>query len=169
MAEFISILKKFDGELWYYYVSVKTIDAKPFLGKKDRRVMCSLNGTKPFHCALMPDGDGHFFINVNKERRKKLGIDLDQPVTIELSEDNSEYGMVVPESFLELLSQDEMGNQLFHALTLGRQRTLIYMVAKIKSVDIQIRKSLVILQHLKDQGGQIEYKQLNEDFKKDRR
>ncbi len=166
--EFAARIEKFDGKLWYFYVVVPRVHAEPFMNEKNKRVLCSINGSDMFQCALMPNGKGDFFININKERRNKLDINLGDYVSVQLAKDESKYGLPMPDSFKELLSQDAEGNRLFHELTPGKQRNLLYIVGKVKSVDIQIRKGLVILQHLKDQGGTIDFRQLNEDFKNSR-
>ena len=86
-------------------------------------------------------------------------------VTITLEKDTSEYGMPMPESLMLLLDQDEEGSKYFHELTPGKQRSLIYIVSKVKNIDKQINKGLAILEHLREFKGQIEYKQLNEKIK----
>ena len=63
------------------------------------------------------------------------------------------------------MNQDELGNTLFHNLTPGKQRNLIYIVAKPKSQDIRIRKAIVIIEYLKSSGGTIDFKELNEALK----
>lgn len=41
----------------------------------------------------------------------------------------------MPEELEELLHQDEEGNRLFHALTPGKQRTLLYYIGAPKTAD----------------------------------
>jgi len=164
MVECVSKLHKFDGNLWYYYLPISADDGEAFV-KENRRIICTLNGTEKFHAALMPDGNGHYFININKARRKKLKIELGQAVLVRIEKDESKYGVPMPESFEILLDQDKDGNELFHKLTIGKQRSLLYLVGKVKSVDIQIRKGIVILDHLKRNKGGLDFKELNQDFK----
>ncbi|HEY9116741.1 MAG TPA: hypothetical protein VIN11_02880, partial [Roseivirga sp.] len=54
-----------------------------------------------------------------------------------------------------MLDQDEVGSKYFHALTPGKQRSLIHLVAKVKNIDKQINKSLAIIEHLKEVQGRI--------------
>lgn len=160
-------LNRFDSALWHFHIAVPSNIADPFIKGKNRRVVCDLNGVQ-FQCALMPDGNDNYFININKTLRDKLKLKLGDEVNYQLLPDNSEYGLPMPEELDELLQQDEAGSAVFHALTPGKQRTLIYMVITPKSSDIRIRKALCILEHLKATQGKINYRQLNELFKNSR-
>ena len=163
--QFSSRIDRFDSDLWHYHVAVSKEQAAPFIKDNDRRVVCTINGAHSFHCALMPDGKGGFFININKEIRKKLGLVLGQEVSLSLSPDESEYGLPMPEEFAELLAQDEEGSTYFHALTPGKQRSLIYQVGNVKNPDKRINRGLVILEHLKMHGGILDFKVLNAEMK----
>lgn len=164
-ALFTAVLGRFNSNLWHFYVPVTAKQAQPFVAGKDRRVLCSLNKTEPFACALMPDGQGDFFININKSLRTRLKLKEGDSVTISLTKDESEYGMPVPEELQELWQQDDEGREIFHTLTPGKQRTLIYIVANAKSSQVRLRRALGILNHLKATGGIIHYKQMQEEIK----
>lgn len=160
-----STLQKFDGNLWYYYVEIPKKQATPFIKENDRRVVCTLNKTISFQAALMPLGNGNFFINVNQATRKKLKLNQHDEVLVTLEKDSSEYGLPMPEEFKELLAQDLAGNEVFHQLTPGKQRTLLYIIGKPKSADLRIRNGIAVLQHLKNNNGTIHYKLLNSEMK----
>jgi uncharacterized protein YdeI (YjbR/CyaY-like superfamily) len=83
-------------------------------------------------------------------------------VSVLLKKDESEYGLPMPEELQELLLQDEEGDRLFHALTIGKQRTLLYIVGSVKDTGKRISRALAIVNHLKATGGKIDYKKLNE-------
>ena len=83
---------------------------------------------------------------------------------IELLKDESKYGIPMPEEFQELLYQDEEGNDLFHALTAGKQRSLLHIIGTVKSPDIRIRKGMIMLNHLRSNNGKLDFRQLNQDF-----
>lgn len=162
----VSTLQRFDSNLWHFHVMIPKKFASPFVKGNNRRVVCTLNKTITFHAALMPDGEGAFFINVNQEVRKKLRLKEGDEVLVSLNTDDSEYGLPIPEEFKELLKQDTKGNDLFHALTPGKQRTMLYFIGKPKSADLRIRNGIAVLEHLKNNKGQIDFKQLNEDIRR---
>lgn len=162
---FTAVLEKLDSNLWSYHILVPDLAANVFTATGQRRVVCTLNERETFQCALMPKGDGTFFINVNKKLRDKLGLKLGTPVNVSLVEDESEYGLPMPEELAELLKLDEEGNKLFHALTPGKQRTLLYIIAHPKNSDARISRAIVTLEHLKTNGGKINYKLLGVKMK----
>lgn len=63
----------------------------------------------------------------------------------------------MPEEFREVLNQDPEGDLLFHQLTPGKQRTLLHQISSAKDIDKRIRISLVIVRHLKDNEGRVDY------------
>lgn len=113
---------------------------------------------------LMSNGD-MYTIYFKKELAQKLGLEEDDEVDITIEKDHSEYGLPMPESFEVLLDQDDEGRQYFKALTMGKQRSLVYIVSKVKNVDSQLAKGLAILHHLKEANGKLDFKRLNEVIK----
>lgn len=135
--------------------------------KKDgsRRVICTINDTESFQCALMPSS-GDFVIVVNKTKREKLRIAAGDKIMVELRADESRYGLPMPEEFEEVLNQDPEGHKLFHELTAGKQRSLLYMIGKIKDVDRRIHTALLFVEHLKKNDGKIIGERLHEELKR---
>jgi bifunctional DNA-binding transcriptional regulator/antitoxin component of YhaV-PrlF toxin-antitoxin module len=162
--KFTSVLEKFHGNLWGHHIIVPDEFYQPF-AKTDRRVVCKINDLTEFQCALMPKGDGQYFININKELRKKLRINVGEKVAVEIRKDESEYGLPMPEEMQELLNMDEEGNHYFHQLTKGKQRSLLHLVGKPKNTDTRLKKAVVILDYLKQVEGKLDFKELNIAFK----
>jgi bifunctional DNA-binding transcriptional regulator/antitoxin component of YhaV-PrlF toxin-antitoxin module len=163
--QFSAILQKFDSPLWSYHIIVPDSVAKIFIDDGSKRVVCTLNREKTFQCALMPKGDGSWFININKELRDTLNLKEGSTIEAVLQKDESEYGLPMPEELAELLKLDEAGNRLFHALTPGKQRNLLYIAGSPKISDTRLRKSVIVIEHLKVNNGKINFKQLYEDLK----
>lgn len=162
---FTSTIEESTNKLWGAHFAVPDAIAKIFSGGEDRRVVCNFMDAEEFQCALMPVGEGRLVITVNKKLRDKFGLKPGSKVRASIRKDESEYGLPVPEEFAELLKQDEEGSRLLHALTPGKLRTLLYIVAKPKNADARISAGIAILEHLKKQGGKIDYKVLNLDLK----
>ena len=164
MEIFKTRLDLFDSNVYGYHFPVPSTIATKFVDGNDRRVICTVNDTITFHCALMPRGEINYIL-ANSSLRKKLMIEQGDEVTIAVEKDTSDYGFPMPESFQTLLEQDMEGNQIFHSLTKGKQRSLIYLVLKVKNIDSQINKGLAILHHLRESQGKLDYKLLNERIK----
>lgn len=163
---FSAVIEKFDSNLWGYHLAVSEPVGRTFItDSNDRRVVCTLNGSVTFQCALMPRGDGSFFINVNKKIRDQLKLKAGSVVEVTLSKDESRYGLPMPEEMEELLGIDDEGNRLFHALTPGKQRTLLYIVGSASSSDKRIARAITVVDHLKANTGKINFRQLSEELK----
>lgn len=164
--KFTAKIKQLEGQVWFFAFLVPKEVSDYFLAEKQTRLICTLNEVHCYHCALMPQGEGRYFINTNKEIRAKLGLQVGSSVEVKCHADHSRYGMEMPPEFEELLWQDPEGDSLFHALTAGKQRTLIHLVGKLKSSEKRIQKALVILDFLKEtKGEKLDFKALNEAFK----
>lgn len=134
---------------WHFLLITKTTADKLSFKDQYKRVVCTINGGKPFQCALMPSR-GKFYIIVNKKKRDELGLVGGDKVKVELTIDESKYGLPMPEEFREVLDQDPEGDKIFHSLTPGKQRSLLYFVGKIKDIDQRIHQSLIIVEHIKE-------------------
>jgi uncharacterized protein DUF1905/bacteriocin resistance YdeI/OmpD-like protein len=161
------LLEKFQPQSGWHYITVSRDVASTFAFEgNNRRVVCSLNGAEPFQCALMPY-EGAYFILVNKAKRTELGVEPGDRLVVRLGKDESEYGLPMPEEFREVLDQDAEGDKLFHSLTPGKQRSLLYYVGKIKDIDRRIHTALIIVDHLRENGKVVD-KKLHEELKRPR-
>lgn len=154
-ASFKAIIDRFNSNLWHFHVKVPKKIAVNFIDGNDKRVVCTLNQTESFQAALMSLGDGNFFININKQLRNKLKVNDGDEILVSLVKDDSEYGLPLPGEFKELLAQDVAGSDIFHSLTPGKQRTLLYIIGKPKSADLRIRNGIAVLEHLKQSNFMI--------------
>lgn len=161
-------LEKTDSSLgWNYYLPIDTEQAIHFIDGENRRVICNAGNGVVFHCALMPDGKGNFQIFVNQERRSKLGWVLGQLVQVEIEKDKTKYGLPMSDELSEVLMQEQEGSALFERLTPGKQRTLIHWSDNVKNPEIRIRRALVMVRHLMNQRGEVNFKLLNQQMKEE--
>lgn len=163
--KFKTVLRNLNSSLWGHHIPVPDEVAQVFLADASRRVICTLNGRESIQCALMPNGQGGYFINVNKALRQKLNLKLGDEIQVELQKDDSQYSLPLPEELEALFEVDEEGNALFHQLTAGKQRSLIYLVGKPKRSDTRLQKAIVILDYLKSTRGRLDFKELHQAFK----
>ncbi len=163
---FTSRLDRFDSDLWHFHLMIPQNISDYFNNQKIKRLKCTLDGHETFQCALMPKGGNEYFININKERRKKLNIMVGDKVEVELEEDTSKYGLPMPEELSELLKMDDEGSRLFHALTPGKQRNLLFIAGKPKMSNTRVTKALIIVDYLKRTGGKINFRDLLDDLSK---
>lgn len=147
-------------ETWGHCFSVPSIYADMFKTADGfRRVVCVLNDSLTLHAAIMPHGKG-WVISMNKTNLKKLGLKVGSPVQVTMRQDDSEFGLPMPEEFREVLEQDALAKSYFDALTAGKKRSLIHLVIGVKNVDKRIERAFMIAEHLKDRRGIIKANEL---------
>ena len=166
--EFISGIGKLDSSVWNLHLTVPKKVSDHFLSTTGNRLICNIDARWEFHAALMPKGKGVYFININKDIRKKFNLEEGDKISISLSPDNSKYGIHLPEEMEELLEQDAEGNRVFHKLTIGKQRGLLHLIGTPKSSDTRLRKALMTLDYLKSVDGVLDYKELHIFYKEQR-
>lgn len=152
---------------WDYRIPIDKDDAEKII-TKDRRVIFTINESLEFNGGFIPDGKGNYYLNVNKEIRKRLGLHAGDSVRLKIVKDTSKYGMPIAPCFEELLFQDPEGASYFNALTPGKIRSLLYIIGKPKSEQKQLEKGLIILDYLKEYKGILDHKGLSEAFKTNR-
>lgn len=153
------------GSGWHFLIVEKEIAAKFGFEDRFKRVVCSINGGESFQCALMPWGE-LFYIIVNQKKRDEVGVVAGDMVNVVLVKDESKYGLPMPEEFAEVLKQDPDGDRLFHALTKGKQRSILYLLSRSNDIDIRIHQALLIVEHLKENDGKIVDSKLQEEMKR---
>lgn len=114
-------------------------------GRKSRFI-CTLNDSVKFQCGLSHLGNGNFFIILSKDRRKQANIEIGDRVSFHLRIDPNPLGVAIPEMLEVLLSQDNGLNAMWNELTDGKKRSVIYAVNRIKNVDLQVRRSIELIQ-----------------------
>jgi hypothetical protein len=152
---------------WNFRIIVPD-DIMDHFKKTDKRIICTINDSTQLHCALMSNGDGTFYIMTNNDFRKINKLNEGDELSVRLEKDNTKYGMYVPDFFEELCFQDPKADRLFHALSAGKQRTLLHIASKLKSEEKQLEKALIIFDYIKSVNGNIDFKDLNKAFKTSR-
>lgn len=162
--KFNAPLIKLESQVWSHVFEVPE-DLQSEISADHRRFKISINGSEFFSGAAMNGKNGSWFFNVNQKRRTQMNLLEGDLLQINLQKDLSEFGMDMPIELQEVLVQDENGMNHFNALTPGKQRNLIYIVAQVKNSDIRIRRALVVVNHLKINQGKIDFKALNQELK----
>ena len=141
------VLEKFDSGMHYIMLNEKTV--LPLTVNENKRAICKLNNLTEFHCAIMPKKEGGHFINIGLTICKKMNLKVGSKVNATFKIDNTEYQFEMPEELREVLDTDEIANEIFHKLTEGNQRGLIYLVSQVKSSDKKIERALKIVEKIK--------------------
>jgi len=90
---------------------------------------------------------------------------MGENLSIVLEEDKSKYGMPMPEEMAEIMAQDPEVDNLFHSLSPGKQRSLLYIIGKPKTSDSRIKKAILITRYLTEVNGVLDFAEMNEFIK----
>lgn len=141
------VLEKFDSGMHYIMLDKKTVSS--LTKNENRRAICTINGEVEFHCALMPKKEGGYYVNIGSGICKKLKIKTGSKIKASFSIDKSEYQFEMPEELSEVLDTDPEASKIFHSLTEGNQRGLMYLVSQVKSSEKRIERALKISEKIK--------------------
>jgi D-arabinose 1-dehydrogenase-like Zn-dependent alcohol dehydrogenase len=140
-------LQKLSSSMHYILLDAKTVAKLTKDGNK--RVICTINKTEKLHAAIMPKKDGGHFVIIGSSICKKLKLKVGAEIEASFVIDKTEYQFAMPEELKEVLDTDEEANKIFHALTAGNQRGLIYLLGLVKSSDKKIERALKIAERIK--------------------
>jgi hypothetical protein len=157
-------IEKFDSNLWHYHIPLPEEVATSYILGDNKRVICTLNNTIQLQVAILK-AEPYYFILINAGTMKKLGLQTYDKVVLSIEKDHSEYGHQMTEEMEAVFAQDDEGFAYFKALTMGKQRSLIYLASQVKNSQSRINKALAIMEHLKQENGVLDFKKLNEVIK----
>mgnify|MGYP000156229616 CR=1 FL=1 len=158
------VLDELPNSLWPLHFKIPEEIALKFIQGNDRRVKCTINKNVVIHSAILSNAEG-YFIMLSKPNARSLKMQVGDSALLEIEKDQTRYGMPMPEEMEMVLETEEIVSDYFESLTPGKQRSLIYLVRKIKNPDIKVRRALSIAEHLKREKGLLDFKKLNEVIK----
>ncbi|MES2800524.1 MAG: DUF1905 domain-containing protein [Bacteroidota bacterium] len=117
-------------------------------GKFNKRVIIKVNQQVEWQGGIVALSDGDGYITISKERMKKLHLETGDEVELQLRTDNSEFGHEFPAELSELFLQEPTIEQRFRAMSLGKQRTLIYYINQPKSSEKRAERAILYMNNL---------------------
>jgi Domain of unknown function (DUF1905) len=138
--KFTTTILSFDEHILAYgpYFKLPKEETLAFLEKhqNNKRIKCIINGLT-IDRAISRKED-FFYILLSKEVLKQLKVNINDSVSVSIQTNTSKYGVDITEEMEEVLFQDPDGSDLFHKLTPGKQRSLIFFINKIKSSQLRV-------------------------------
>jgi hypothetical protein len=132
-----------------HYLLIPARVIKKLGGTFNLRLLCTVNNKLQFQGGLVALGNGDAYISITNKRMKELGVACGDEVKLVLKEDESEYGMEVPEELNELLKQDPEGMRRFKKLSMGKRRYVIFYVSQVKSPNKRLERAVLLITNLK--------------------
>jgi Bacteriocin-protection, YdeI or OmpD-Associated/Domain of unknown function (DUF1905) len=140
-------LQKLPSSMHYIMLDAKLVTK--LTKDKNKRVICTINKIEKLHCAIMPKKEGGHFVMIGASICKKLKLKVGTEIEASFVIDKTEYQFDMPEELKEVLDTDDEANKIFHTLTAGNQRGLIYLLSLVKSSDKKIERALKIAERIK--------------------
>lgn len=131
------------------YIGLPEKLAIQFIEAGNKRVICNVDDRYEFHCAILKSKHIGYYIMTGKKTLKAGDLKQGQKIEVALFPDHTKYQSEIPPELLEVLNSDFEGYEKFHKLTLGKQRSIIYMVSGLKSPDKRIERALKIVENIK--------------------
>ncbi len=135
----------------YYSLLLPMDIIQPFLDQNIKRVKAkaAFEGKElQFHGALQKR-HGNYYMMFGKRYQKELGIFPNDYFQLQFFEDDSKYGVEMPEELDAVLLSDYEAFRIFDSFTDGKKRGIIYAIARYKNAQTRIDKSLLICENLK--------------------
>lgn len=124
---------------------------QPFLDKNIKRVKvkAAFEGKElEFHGAFQKR-NGSYHMMFGKRYQKELGVFPNDYFQLQFFEDDSKYGVEMPEELEAVLMSDYEAFEIFESFTPGKRRGIIYGILSYKASQTRIDKSILICENLK--------------------
>ena len=135
-----------------HHIELPSESVAPFIEKNMKRVKVTAtfqSKTIEFHAALIKHHSGVYRMSFSAAKQKELGVFANDFFRVHLFEDTSKYGVEMSEELNAVLLSDYDAYQIFEALTPGRQRSIIYAIARYKTSQTRIDNALILTENLK--------------------
>ncbi|MCF2443937.1 YdeI/OmpD-associated family protein [Dyadobacter sp. CY345] len=139
----IGQLEKRKGGYFYLIVPADAVDK--LKNKRLTRLLCTVDKKLTFQCGLNHLGDGNFFVILSSKNVKALNKVAGDTVYFELTEDPDPLGVPMPEVLAALIEQDEVLKSSFEKMSLGKKRSIIHAITRIKDVDKQVSNAVKLI------------------------
>lgn len=128
-----------DGDMQYVHVPDDIVEE--FKASKVKRVQVWFNSAGPFHLALNSK-NGQGFLYISAATLKKIDAFPFEEIPVVIQADKTKYQAPEPKEWIELLEADKEIEHGFHQLSIGKQRSILFAVDRMKSEDARIRKAV---------------------------
>jgi Domain of unknown function (DUF1905)/Bacteriocin-protection, YdeI or OmpD-Associated len=139
-------LEKFPGKGGWTFARIPEVlqDKNSPFGWVKVRVL--IDGVELKNYRLMPMGDGHLFLPVRADIRKKIGKEKDDIVHIILFPDNE--ALAVPEELTLCLNEEPTARVFFEELSDDEKSAYIKWIYKVKNEETRVERLVTSLARL---------------------
>ncbi|HOY95332.1 MAG TPA: YdeI/OmpD-associated family protein [Catalimonadaceae bacterium] len=137
-------------EQGHAYIKVEMVKHPELLENESKRVLIWFETGNKAHLALRkPKTMDQPVVYLSSNLCRSLGLKAGDEFQAQILPDESPFQFDMPEEFQAVLDTDPAASAVFERLTPGNQRSLIYLVQALKSVDKRIERSLLVASKLR--------------------
>jgi len=148
MYTFTTRIERLTDSARHHYVPVPAEVVAAIKGKGARRVIATINGLE-LKRALTSRKYGPTFLILGQPYLRQLGLQLGDPVSVQLMIDEEPDRVDLAEELQAVLDTDDEAALLFRAMTPGMQRSINIYVEQAKHTDTRIKRALELAQKMK--------------------
>lgn len=138
-----------EGSLSLHYIEVPIEIAESLFDKFPARALVTIHNAT-FHGGVLRRKDGYYLVQMGKATMKKVKASFQDLVEVKIEVDQTTYGYEMPEEMEALLEQDDEGRKVWEAFNPGMKRSLLHHVNSAKSIDVRIKRSILILKRAEE-------------------
>jgi hypothetical protein len=140
------LLEKFKGKGGWTFVCIPEIQQNKNSPFGMVRVKGSIDGVEIKKYNLMPRGNGHLFLPVKAEIRKKINKKEGDSVHLTLYHDND--SLEIPEELLLCLKDEPVAYDFFQKLSEDEQKLYISWIFAAKKEETKVKRIITTLERL---------------------
>lgn len=123
------------------YVHIPGSIVEELKASKIKRVQVWFNEKGPFHRALNSK-NGQGFLYISGATLKQIDAFPFEEIPVVIQSDETKYQAPEPKEWIELIEADDEIGHGFHQLSIGKQRSILFAIDRMKSEDARIRKAV---------------------------
>ena len=148
--EFRAKLSRFEGVGTWMFVKVP-FDAEKLFGRGGQiRVKGAVNGAA-FRSSLMPDGDGQYFLVVNKSIRDKAKVKVGDRLTVVVEPDSGPRLIEAPPDLAKALGKNKAAKTAWDEFAYSHKKAYVDWLVSAKQAETRDRRIEKAVARIADQ------------------
>jgi hypothetical protein len=149
LQTFDARLERPDAAGSWTYVRIPFSVPEVFGAKGQLKVRGTING-QPYRSSAMPEGDGSYFLVVNKALRDAVGVTQGDVVRVEMEPDGAARFVDMPDDLRQALSANDVARAVFDKLAYSHQKAYVDWICEAKTEVTRERRVRSAIERLKD-------------------
>lgn len=147
--EFEAKLERPEGVGTWTFLAIPFNIEEAYGVKSQVRVKGTVNGVQ-YKSSLMPNGDGTYFLVVNKSIRDAAGVSSGDSVYVVMERDTDIREVIVPDDLKNVLETDENTKENFEQLSYSHKKEFVDWIEQAKREETRVKRIETTLRKIKE-------------------